>query len=96
MPTKPETVEQYLESGCGRCELGGTPRCKVRFWVDELHLLREIVCESTLTEEIKWSAPCYTHDGKNILMLSALNENSLLNSGAESCSLVHSMKQLST
>lgn len=75
MPTKPENVDQYLESGCGRCELGGTPQCKVQSWVDELHLLREIVRESTLTEEIKWSAPCYTHDGKNILMLSALKES---------------------
>ena len=31
--------------------------------------------ESGLTEEIKWGAPCYTLDGKNVLMLSALKES---------------------
>ncbi len=75
MPIKPQNVDQYLESGCGRCELGGTPQCKVQPWVEELRLLREILQESELTEEIKWSAPCYTHEGKNILTLSALKES---------------------
>lgn len=75
MPIKPENVAQYLESGCGRCEFGGTPQCKVKSWVEELRLLRGILQESELTEEIKWSAPCYTHGGKNILMLSALKES---------------------
>jgi len=75
MTVKPENVAQFLENGCGRCELGGTPRCKVKSWVDELRLLREIIQESGLREEIKWSVPCYTHDGKNILLLSALKES---------------------
>jgi uncharacterized protein YdeI (YjbR/CyaY-like superfamily) len=75
MPVKPKNVDQYLASGCGRCELGGTPQCKVLPWVDELRLLRGIIQESGLTEEIKWSVPCYTHDGKNILLLSALKES---------------------
>ena len=75
MPIKPNDVEQYLESGCGRCELGGTPRCKVHAWHEELPLLRSIIRESGVTEEIKWSVPCYTHGGKNILMLSALKES---------------------
>jgi uncharacterized protein YdeI (YjbR/CyaY-like superfamily) len=75
MPIKPESVDQYLDSGCGRCELGGTPQCKVKSWVDELRVLRGIVQESELTEETKWSAPCYTHNGKNILTLSALKES---------------------
>jgi len=75
MPIKPENVEQYIESGCGRCELGGTPQCKVESWKEELRLLRKIMLESELTEEIKWSSPCYTHRGKNILMLSALKES---------------------
>ncbi len=75
MPVKPENVDQYLSSGCGRCELGGTPQCKVQSWVEELRLLRGILQESGLTEEIKWGAPCYTLYGKNILMLSALKES---------------------
>ncbi len=28
-----------------------------------------------MTEELKWSAPCYTDNGKNILMLSTLKES---------------------
>ena len=75
MPIKPDNVDQYLDSGCGRCELGGTPDCKVIPWQRELQLLREILLESDLTEEIKWSAPCHTHRRKNILMLSALKES---------------------
>ncbi|MBV7330423.1 YdeI/OmpD-associated family protein [Chloroflexi bacterium TSY] len=75
MSVKPENVDQYLESGCGRCEFGGTPQCKVQSWDEELRLLRGILQESRLTEELKWGAPCYTHNGKNILMLSALKES---------------------
>lgn len=69
---KPESVQNYLENGCGRCELGGTPRCKVNRWWRELQLLREIVLESELKEEVKWGVPCYTLAGKNIATLSAL------------------------
>ena len=72
MPAKPENVDQYIENGCGRCKLGGTPQCKVRSWQKELRSLRRILHESELTEELKWSAPSYTHAGANILMLSAL------------------------
>ncbi|WP_197687455.1 DUF1801 domain-containing protein [Vibrio sp. qd031] len=72
MTIKPTSVEQFLESGCGRCELGNTPQCKVNSWQDELSELRSIIRSSGLTEEIKWHCPCYTFDGKNILMLSAL------------------------
>ena len=75
MPIKPKNVTQYLKNGCGRCEFGGTPQCKVRSWDNELHLFREILLESKLIEEIKWSAPCYTSNGKNILMLSALKDS---------------------
>jgi len=75
MPVKPKKVERYLEIGCGRCEYGGTPKCKVQSWLEELSLLREIILESGLKEEIKWSAPCYSSDGKNILMMSALRES---------------------
>ncbi len=75
MSDKPETVDQYLQSGCGRCPLGGTPACKVKPWVEQLHLLRAILWGSGLTEVVKWGAPCYTHGGLNILMLSALKDS---------------------
>ena len=78
MSIKPKSVDQFLESGCGRCSLGGTPECKVQSWVGELRSLREILQASGLAEEVKWSAPCYTHEGKNILMLSAVKDSVII------------------
>ncbi len=67
-------VDQYLEKGCGRCPLGGTPDCKVHTWPEELKQLRLIINDCGLKEELKWSIPCYTWQGNNILTLSALKE----------------------
>ncbi|MGN8224734.1 YdeI/OmpD-associated family protein [Gracilimonas sp. BCB1] len=64
-------VDQYLDIGCGRCPLGGTPDCKVNDWQEELKQLRLIILESGLTEEVKWSVPCYTYKDSNVLILSA-------------------------
>lgn len=69
-----QNVDTYLAEGCYRCNLGGTPQCKVHKWNDELILLRKILLDCGLTEEIKWSFPCYTNHGKNIVMLSAFKE----------------------
>ncbi len=74
MPSKPENVEGYLQAGCGRCKLGGTPDCKVNRWAAELALLRGLLLGADLGEEIKWGSPCYTHGGRNILMLGALKD----------------------
>lgn len=71
-------AEQYFRNGCGRCELGGTPQCKVHAWRHELKRLREIALESGLIEECKWGAPCYTHQSKNVAMVGALKENCTL------------------
>ncbi|HOI32432.1 MAG TPA: DUF1801 domain-containing protein [Bacteroidales bacterium] len=68
-------VDQYLVNGCMRCELGGTPHCKVHNWTAELHLLRDIVLASGLMEELKWGVPCYTLNGKNVLNISALKHS---------------------
>lgn len=38
-------------------------------WRLEALALREILLECGLTEELKWSKPCYTHDGKNICII---------------------------
>jgi uncharacterized protein YdeI (YjbR/CyaY-like superfamily) len=67
-------VDQYLMEGCMRCPLGGTSQCKVHSWHAELQLLRSIVLECALTEEVKWGVPCYTVDGKNVLIVSAFKE----------------------
>ena len=67
-------IDHYLEVGCGRCPLGGTPECKVNSWIEELKLLRQIVLECGLEEELKWSVPCYTLNKKNVLLVSALKD----------------------
>lgn len=67
-------VDQYLIDGCMRCKFGATPRCKVNNWRDELVVLRHLVLESGLTEELKWGMPCYTSGNKNIAMVSAFRD----------------------
>jgi uncharacterized protein YdeI (YjbR/CyaY-like superfamily) len=78
MPQLPNTVEEYLLNGCGRCKLGGTPQCKVHNWQKEITALRIIANDCGLAEEIKWGSPCYTYKGKNVLMISALKESCVL------------------
>jgi len=68
-------VNQYFLEGCGRCEKGGTPDCKVHAWDKVLKALRQILNATELKEECKWGAPAYTYKRKNILMLSAFNDN---------------------
>ena len=36
-------------------------------WGTELAKLRAILSATELTEEVKWGAPCYTYDGKNVV-----------------------------
>jgi len=72
-------VDKYLEDGCMRCPLGGTAKCKVNDWREELNLLRLLVLECGLTEELKWNVPCYTINGKNVLILSAFKESAAIN-----------------
>ncbi|WP_411820067.1 DUF1801 domain-containing protein [Hyphococcus formosus] len=38
-------------------------------WRDEGILLRDILLECPLNEEIKWAKPCYTHNGNNIAII---------------------------
>lgn len=68
-------VDKYLIDGCMRCKYGGTPQCKVNNWREELELLRQIVLETGLKEELKWGAPVYTHHGKNIVSVGALKDS---------------------
>ncbi|XP_037775013.1 uncharacterized protein YdeI-like [Penaeus monodon] len=73
--TSNPSVDKYLMDGCMRCKYGGTPQCKVNDWKKELELLRQIVLETGLTEEIKWGVPVYTANGKNIVTVNALKKS---------------------
>lgn len=67
-------VDIYFIDGCGRCPLGATPDCKVNNWLAELKLLRRIVLDCGLIEELKWGVPCYTFQGNNVAVVSAFKE----------------------
>jgi uncharacterized protein YdeI (YjbR/CyaY-like superfamily) len=47
---------------------------KVKKWQDELVRLREIILDCQLVEELKWKVPCYTFNGKNIVLIHAFKE----------------------
>lgn len=51
------TVDEYLNSQTQ--------------WQDELIKLREILCASEMEECLKWGAPCYTVNGKNVAGIGA-------------------------
>lgn len=71
-------VDKYLVDGCMRCKYGATPQCKVHNWLEELEILRQIVLETGLKEEIKWGVPVYTHKGKNVVTVAALKDYATL------------------
>ena len=43
-------------------------------WPAQITALRPILLSSGLTEEIKWGTPCYSHDGRNIVILQEMKE----------------------
>lgn len=43
-------------------------------WREEMAALRELVLETELTEELKWYQPCYTYEGKNIVIIGKLKD----------------------
>src|SRR5579872_148987 len=43
-------------------------------WQEELSKLREIILDCGLTEELKWGTPCYTYQGRNIVIIGGLKE----------------------
>lgn len=72
------SVDSYLKDGCGRCDLYQTPQCKVLLWTDALVILREILNTSELEETMKWGSPCYTLNGKNVIMLGSFRDSCVL------------------
>lgn len=61
----------YFINGCMRCKLGATPNCKIHTWIEPLLELRSLANRSGLIETAKWGVPCYTLNGKNVLMIGA-------------------------
>jgi uncharacterized protein YdeI (YjbR/CyaY-like superfamily) len=47
---------------------------KLKMWREETEKLRSIVLDCALTEELKWGVPCYTSDGKNIVIIHGFKE----------------------
>jgi uncharacterized protein YdeI (YjbR/CyaY-like superfamily) len=47
---------------------------KAEKWQAELQKLREIVLDCGLTEELKWYQPCYTSEGRNIVLIHGFKE----------------------
>lgn len=54
VPTNPK-VDGFLRSA--------------RRWREEFTALRAIVLDCGLTEELKWGKPCYTSEGKNVVLI---------------------------
>ena len=55
-----EKVEKYME--------------KIKNWKEETILLREICLGCGLVEDFKWMHPCYTFQGKNIVLIHGFKE----------------------
>jgi uncharacterized protein YdeI (YjbR/CyaY-like superfamily) len=47
---------------------------RAKQWQAEQTALRAIVLSCPLTEELKWGQPCYTTDGKNIVLIHGFKE----------------------
>lgn len=47
---------------------------KAKRWQAELEILRMIVLDTVLAEELKWGCPCYSFEGSNIVLIHAFKE----------------------
>lgn len=43
-------------------------------WKGEFEELRKIVLDCGLTEDLKWGQPCYTYEGKNVVLIHGFKE----------------------
>ncbi|MFZ1749154.1 MAG: YdeI/OmpD-associated family protein [Saprospiraceae bacterium] len=57
---RPKDVEDYIQH--------------LDYWQTEVRMLREIALSSELEESIKWNAPCYDWQGKNVVGLAAFKD----------------------
>lgn len=68
-------VADYFVKGCGRCARFETPQCSTRRWAGGLQSLRAICLKAGLRETAKWGHPCYMHAGRNIVLVSAFQDD---------------------
>lgn len=47
---------------------------KNKAWQEEIEVLRSIVLDCGLNEELKWGCPCYTREGNNIVLIHVFKE----------------------
>lgn len=47
---------------------------KAEQWKEEFELLRTIILDCGLTEELKWGCPCYTFNKKNVVLIHGFKE----------------------
>jgi uncharacterized protein YdeI (YjbR/CyaY-like superfamily) len=47
---------------------------KAEQWHDEYRMLRAIILETGLAEELKWGCPCYTIGGANVVLIHGFKE----------------------
>lgn len=47
---------------------------KAKTWRDEYDSMRTIALDCGLTEELKWGCPCYTSEGRNIVLIHGFKE----------------------
>lgn len=59
MTTNPD-VDQYVD--------------RSEQWPDEIAALRSVLLGCGLTEQLKWSKPCYGHDGRNIAIVQEMKD----------------------
>ncbi|WP_119395248.1 YdeI/OmpD-associated family protein [Salinibius halmophilus] len=78
MRQKAATVDEFIESGCGRCDKAGTPECKVHNWLEIVLRLRQLLQQTELDEAAKWGAPCYGFKGKNLIMIAVFKDYSAI------------------
>lgn len=51
---------------------------QLKFGKDILLLLRKTLLSTSLTEEYKWKQPCYTLNGKNVIILAGLKDHVII------------------
>ncbi|MBK8506799.1 MAG: YdeI/OmpD-associated family protein [Saprospiraceae bacterium] len=56
----PKVVDRFLD--------------RAKTWQEEMKLLRKICLDCGLTEDFKWMHPCYTLQGKNIVLIHGFKE----------------------
>lgn len=78
MKQKITNIETFFTDGCGRCDHFATAECKARKWQVQLLKLREIIGDFPVKEELKWSQPVYTYNGKNIMILSCFKDHAFI------------------